>query len=323
MSTTILLADKLQDGAFEGLPNIEVLNKPELTAGDLPSVMSEVQVLVVRSTKVTAAAIEAAPGLKLIVRAGSGVNNIDVKAASARGIFVANCPGRNAVAVAELAMGLILCLDRRIADNVADLRAGRWNKGGYAKAQGLKGQKLGLVGFGNIAQQVARRAKAFDIEVSSCALSLTPQQAEEHGVEYVTDLKALFETCDIISLHIPAAADTKGMIGKDLLNAMKPGAMLINTSRAQVIDNDALTEALTSERIRFGTDVFAMEPEGKAGAFEDPLGKLPNVYGTHHIGASTQQAQNEVAQCAIEIVQTYLASGEVPLAVNHAELASS
>ncbi len=316
MATQILLADKLKDGAFSSLQDVEVLNRPDLTATTLPDSLGEAKVLVVRSTKVTAEAIAAAPKLELIVRAGSGYNNIDVKAASARGIYVANCPGRNAVAVAELALGLMLSLDRRLPDNVADLRAGKWNKGEYSKSQGLKGQKLGLVGFGNIAQEVARRALSFDMEVVAYARSLTDAVAQRHGVTRAANLEQIFHDSDIVSLHVPATSQTKGMVGAQLLKAMREGAMLINTSRHQVIDNDALMVAVQSGHIRLGTDVFAGEPEGKKGDFTDPLGKHPAVYGTHHIGASTQQAQDEIASCAIDIVKTYIHSGEVPLAVN-------
>lgn len=316
MATKILLADKLKDGAFSSLKDVEVLQRPDLTATTLPDALEDVKVLVVRSTKVTAEAIAAAPKLELIVRAGSGYNNIDVKAASARGIYVANCPGRNAVAVAELAMGFMLCLDRRLPDNVADLRAGKWNKAEYSKSQGLKGQKLGLVGFGNIAQEVARRALSFDMEVVAYARSLTDEVAQRHGVTRAANLEQIFHDSDIVSLHVPATSQTKGMVGEQLLTSMREGAMLINTSRHQVIKNEALVAAVEAGHIRLGTDVFAGEPEGKNGTFSDPLGKHPSVYGTHHIGASTTQAQDEIASCAIDVVKTYIQTGEVPLAVN-------
>ena len=316
MTTKILLADKLKDGAFSSLPDVEVLNRPELTAEALPEALDGVKVLVVRSTKVTAEAIARANKLELIVRAGSGVNNIDVEAASSRGIFVTNCPGKNSVAVAELAMGLILALDRRIPDNVADLRAGRWAKGEYSKAKGLKGQRLGMVGFGNIGKEVARRAQAFDMEVSAYALDLTPAVAKACNVRQVATVEEIFRESDVVSLHIPATSQTKGLVGADLIGLMRQGALLINTSRAQVMDSAAVMAAVEAKKIRVGTDVFAGEPEGKAGAFEDPMGALPGVYGTHHIGASTDQAQDEIATCAIDIVRTYLESGEVKFSVN-------
>lgn len=316
MATKILLADKLADGAFEGLDGVEVISRPELDASTLPDAIAGVKVLVVRSTKVTAATFEKADALGLVVRAGSGYNNIDVAAASARGVWVANCPGRNAVAVAELAMGLMISLDRRIPDNVADLRAGKWNKKEYSKAAGLKGKTLGLVGFGNIGLEVSRRAQAFGMDVISFAISLTSEQAKAERIVEAKTLAEVLTAADVVSLHVPATPETTNMISTEQLAQMKDGAILINTSRHEVVDAAALEAVVASGRIRYGADVFAGEPEAKEGRFEDPLVKHPNVYGTHHIGASTQQAQDAVAELAIEIVTTYLASGEVPHAVN-------
>lgn len=318
MATRVLLADKLQPGAFDDLEAQGVLidERPELTQASLPEHIADAKVLVVRSTQVDAKAIEAARELALIVRAGSGVNNIDVDAASRRGIYVANCPGKNSVAVAELTMGLIIALDRRIADNVSDLRAGKWDKAGYSKAQGLKGQRLGLVGFGSIAQEVAQRARGFELEVLAFSRSLGEAQAKRHGVTRAASLEQIFRASDIVSLHVPASGSTKKMVTAELMDLMPKGAMLINTSRHDVVDNAALLERAKAGRLRVGTDVFVNEPEGKNGAFEDELGKLPNVYGTHHIGASTQQAQDEIAAAAVEAVRAFLLRGEILNAVN-------
>ncbi|MEQ9497280.1 MAG: NAD(P)-dependent oxidoreductase [Deltaproteobacteria bacterium] len=318
MATRVLLADKLDPGAFSDLEaqGVVIDNRPELTQATLPEHIGDAKVLVVRSTKVDAAAIQAAKELALIVRAGSGVNNIDVEAASRAGIYVANCPGKNSVAVAELAMGLIIALDRRIADNVSDLRAGKWDKAGYSKARGLKGQRLGLVGFGAIAQEVAQRARGFEIEVLAYARTLDEATAKRHGVTRAASLEQLFRASDIVSLHVPASATTKGLITGELMDLLPEGGMLINTSRCEVVDNDALVERAKSGRLRVGTDVFVGEPEVKAGAFEDPLGKLENVYGTHHIGASTEQAQDEIAAAAVLAVRTFLEKGDILHAVN-------
>lgn len=318
MATRVLVADKLKPGAFADLAarGVEIDEQPELTKDTLKDAIGDAEVLVVRSTKVDAAAIEAADRLALIVRAGSGVNNIDVAAASGRGIYVANCPGKNSVAVAELAMGLILSLDRRIADNVADLRAGKWNKAGYSKARGLKGQRLGLVGFGNIAQEVAQRARGFELEVTAYSRSLTEDRAYAHGVARAQSLEQIFENSDIVSLHVPATPDTKGMITAELLDRLPEGAMLINTSRSDVVDDAAVRERASSGRLRVGTDVFVGEPEKKTGTFDDPLGKIDGVYGTHHIGASTTQAQDEIANAAVDVVRTFIDEGHVKNAVN-------
>lgn len=318
MSARVLVADKLEEGAFRDLAaqGYEIVERSDLTSETLPAAMPGVKVLVVRSTIVTKEAIAAADRLALIVRAGSGTNNIDVAAASARGIYVSNCPGRNSVAVAELTLGLLLSIDRRLPDNVADLRRGKWDKGGYSKAKGLKGRRLGLVGFGAIAQEVARRAQAFELEVSAYARSLDEATAKRAGVHRAQGLAQLFEASDIVSLHVPLSKDTRGMIGAELLGKLKKGAILLNTARAEVVDAAALLEVAKSGRIWVGTDVFAAEPEGKAGDFGDELGKLPNVYGTHHIGASTDQAQHEIAKAAVGHVRAFLERGEIKDAVN-------
>ncbi len=318
MTTRVLVADALASEAFDDLRHagVEVDVRPDLGAAALAGALAGYKVLVVRSTEVTEAALEAADCLALVVRAGSGTNNIDVAAASARGIFVSSCPGKNSVAVAELAFGLMLVLDRRIADNVIALREGRWDKKGFSKARGLKGQRLGLVGFGNIAREVADRAHAFGMPVLAYAPSLTEEQAERAGVARATSLEQVFRRSDIVSLHLPLSARTRGLIGAELLAALPTGAMLINTSRAEVVDAEALLREARSGRIRVGTDVFAAEPEAKSGTIEDPLAGLPNVVGTHHIGASTDQAQAEIAAETVRIVEAMCLRGAVLNPVN-------
>ena len=318
MTTRVLVADALVPESFDDLraSGVDVQFRSELTSADLPSAIAGFKVLVVRSTEVTAATFEAADRLALVVRAGSGTNTIDVAAASARGIFVANCPGKNSVAVAELAIGLILAIDRRIADNVIALRDGRWNKKDFSAANGIKGSRLGLVGFGSIAREVARRARAFGMHVTAFSRSLTEEVAEAHGVARGRSLVHLFRDNDIVSLHLPLTGDTRGIVDRHVLSVMPQGAMLINTARAEVVDCDALLEFTKAGRIRVGTDVFAHEPESKQGDFADPLGALPNVVGTHHIGASTTQAQNEIGAETVRIVRNFCETGEVISPVN-------
>jgi D-3-phosphoglycerate dehydrogenase len=318
MTARVLVADKLEEGAFRDLVarGFEIIERTDLTSENLPAALPGVKVLVVRSTIVTKEAIAAADRLALIVRAGSGTNNIDVAAASARGIYVSNCPGRNSVAVAELTLGLLLAIDRRLPDNVADLRRGKWDKGSYSKAKGLKGRRLGLVGFGAIAQEVARRAQAFELEVQAYARTLSDDVAKRFGVDRSTSLDELFESSDIVSLHVPLSKETRGMIGAALLGRLKRGAVFLNTARAEVVDQVALLEVAKAGKIWVGTDVFAAEPEGKSGDFSDELGRLSNVYGSHHIGASTDQAQHEIAKAAVGHVRAFLERGEVKDSVN-------
>jgi D-3-phosphoglycerate dehydrogenase len=316
--TRVLIADKLQKEAIDDLTaaGAEVDVQPTIGSANLPGAIPGAKVLIVRSTQVTKAAIDAADQLGLIVRAGSGVNTIDVEAASARGIYVSNCPGKNSIAVAELAIGLMLAIDRRLPDNVQQLREGNWNKGEFSNAEGIKGRRLGLVGFGSIAKAVAKRARALEMDILAYSRSLTLEQAERAHVTRATEIEQIFTKCDVVSLHVPLTPQTRGMVGRELLSRMKPGSMLINTARAEVVDDDALYEAAKAGRIFVGTDVFAKEPEAKAGAFDDRMGKLPNVYGTHHIGASTEQAQFEIAKAAAAIVVKYLETGEVENACN-------
>jgi D-3-phosphoglycerate dehydrogenase len=318
MPSRVLVCDAFQANTFDVLKKmgVEVDLRPDLKSDTLPGAIKGARVLVVRSTEVTKKTIEAADDLALVVRAGSGTNTIDVQEASAHGIYVSNCPGRNSVAVAELAIGLMLALDRRIVDNVVELRQGSWNKGTYSKAMGLKGRQLGLVGFGSIGREVAHRARACGIRVMVFSRSLTDERATEAQVVRAKSLDQLFLECDIVSLHLPLTKETRGLVGKSLLESMKKDAMLINTARAEIVDSEVLYALAKAGRIRVGTDVYAKEPEGRAGKFEDPIGALPNVYGTHHIGASTEQAQAEIAAATVAIIRRFFETGEVDNAVN-------
>lgn len=314
----ILIADKFPDRYLAAIRKLghEVVYEPGYKAADIAARIGDAEIMVVRSTEVTAEAIQASKNLSLIIRAGAGTNTIDKKAASAAGIYVSNCPGTNSVAVAELAMGLICALDRRLVENVNDLRAGRWNKAEYSKAEGLLGKTLGVIGVGMIGKELIARARAFGLKVKAWSRSLTPEKAKELGVEYAATIAALVPTCDILSVHLAQAAETKGIISREVIATMKPGALFINTARAGVVDQAALVEAVKAEKIRVGTDVFANEPEGKDGPFADELGLLPGVYGTHHIGASTEQAQDAVATETVRIIKVYGETGRVENWVN-------
>ena len=239
-----------------------------------------------------------------------------MKAASERGIYVANCPGKNSIAVAELAMGLILSLDRHIPDNVSDLRAGTWNKGKYSKADGIFGKTLGVIGVGQIGKEVIRRAIPFGLKIIAWSRSLTPEVAEELGANFSSSIKELIPKCDIISVHLALKPETRGIINKELLAAMKPGTIFINTARAEIVDEDALVEAVKAGKIRAGIDVMKDEPEAKEGKFSGEIAKLPDIYATHHIGASTEQAQDAVASETVRILKDYVAQGTVQNWVN-------
>jgi len=317
----VVVADKFPDKYISELQslNLEVDYNPKLGADDLAEAAKNATILIVRSTVVNEKCINNSHELSLIIRAGAGVNNIDLKAASAKGIYVANCPGKNSIAVAELAMGLILAIDRKIPDNVIDFRNGVWNKGSYSKADGLYGKKLGVIGVGKIGMELITRARSFGIDVYAWSRSLTPEKADEAGVQYCKTIEELIDAVDIVSVHLALKAETKGIISKDIIGRMKPGTIFINTARAEVVDEDALIQAADAGKIRVGTDVFTDEPEQKEGAFTSKLQSVKNIYVTHHIGASTEQAQNAVAAAAISIVKEYATKGNVQNWINRCD----
>lgn len=316
----VLVADKFEETGLEGLRSLgcEVYYEPKLEGEALGWRLRDTaaEVLVVRSTKVAAAEMDQARNLSLVIRAGAGVNTIDLAAASARAISVSNCPGKNAVAVAELAWGLILALDRRIAEQTADLKAGLWNKAEYGRACGLAGRTLGIAGFGAIGREVAARGRAFDMEVVAWSPSLTAERAAEAGVLRVASLRDLAARSDVVSVHLALTKETRGVLGGAFFDAMRPGALFVNTSRGETVNAAALKEAIATKGIRAGLDVFEREPSGGTGAFDDEVGRLPGVVGTHHVGASTEQAQNAIASEVVRIVAAFKATGEVPNAVN-------
>jgi D-3-phosphoglycerate dehydrogenase / 2-oxoglutarate reductase len=305
--------DRLADLAALGLT---VEHRADVPAKDLPEAARDASILIVRSKQVTGEVFEHAPSLSLVVRAGAGVNTIDVVAASRRGVYVTNCPGQNSIAVAELAIGLVLALDRRIPDEVAALRAGRWEKKKFSEAQGVFGRTLAVAGVGAIGREVVARARALGMRVVAWSRSLDDRRAKELGVERATDLAALASEADFLTLHLPLAKDTRGIVSREILGAMRPGAALVNTARAELVDQAALLELAQAGRLRVAADVFAGEPEGGSAEFDSPLAKLPNVYGTHHVGASTAQAQDAIARETVRIVAAYVRTGQVPNCVN-------
>lgn len=316
----VLVADKFETVGLDGLRELgcNVLYEPDLAAADLPARLAETdpKLLIVRSKKVSAEALEAGAGLSLVIRAGAGIDTIDVAAASRRGIFVSNCPGKNSVAVAELVLGLLLALDRRIADQVADLRAGQWKKSEYTKARGLQGRTLGIVGLGQIGREVARRAQSFGMRVVAWSRQLTTEEATRMAIGYCQSPLEVVQQSDVVTLHVAGTPETRHLVNREFLAAMRPGACLINTSRGSVMDEEAVAEAVREKGIRVGMDVFADEPGKGTAEFHPTIVDLPGVYGTHHVGASTEQAQIAIAHEVIRIVQEFQATGGVPNCVN-------
>ncbi len=314
----ILIADKCPDWFVHKLEaaGCSVLWEPSLEADLLTQaiVQHKPVAMVVRSTKVQKPQLDAAKELKLIIRAGAGFNTIDYVYGKQLGVKVANCPGMNASAVAELAIGHLVNMDRRIADGVSDLREGTWAKKTYARSAGLRGKTLGILGMGNIGMLTARIAQAMFMDIITWDPFLSAEKAEQLDVTKTEDLLEVARVADAVSIHLALVPPTEGLVGAEFIGAMKPGAFLINTSRAGIVDKRALVAAVREKGLRAGLDVFWDEPPANDESFGDDVVQLPGIYGTHHIGASTQQAQDAVAEEAWRIMDRFIASGEV---INH------
>ena len=307
----ILLADNLSEIAITRLEDMGFIcvSMPELTADELPEHIAGYEVLVVRSTKVTSSTLEAGNILKLVVRAGSGTNTINCERATELGVLVCNVPGRNAIAVAELALGLILAVDRHIASSTADARSGVWNKKAYSRARGIYGSTLGIIGMGSIGLELAKRAAVCGMQLVAID---TPERAphattliNKIGGEYISDRNALLAASDVVSLHVPAVPETIGMVDSNFLATMKSDAVIINTSRGEIVNEQDLLAALNSTDMKAGLDVFLDEPKTGVGQFKSALVSHPKVTTTHHIGASTRQAQRAVAEGTVEVIKAY------------------
>jgi D-3-phosphoglycerate dehydrogenase len=318
----VLIADKVSVKMVADLKSLgcDVTLSPDLSPETLPAAIPGAEILIVRSTRVTAAAVDAADALSLIVRAGAGVNTIDLKKASEKAVYVANCPGKNTDAVAELAIGLLIAADRRIPDATADLRSGKWRKKEYGKARGLKGRTLGIVGLGSIGSAVARRAQGLDMNVIAWSRSLTPEKAKALGIGFCASLSELAEKADAVSLHLALSKETRGLIGAEFFGKLKKGAILVNTARSEVVDAVALREALSGGQVRAGFDVFENEPSAGDAAFADTELASLLAAAAPHIGASTDQAEEAIAEETVRIVKTFMETGKPVNAVNPRKL---
>ncbi|MFH1378555.1 MAG: NAD(P)-dependent oxidoreductase [Planctomycetota bacterium] len=317
MTGRILIADKLEESALNGLKAIgsTVDYQPSLTAETLSSAIKGAKILIVRSTKVPKAVFESADALQLVIRAGAGVNTIDLASASKAGIFVTNCPGKNAAAVAELAIGLLLACDRRIPQATADLKSGNWDKKGFSDAAGLKDRTLGILGLGTIGMLVADRAKALEMNVIAWSRSLTPERAADLDIGYCATPLDLAKRSDAVSVHFAMTTETCDIVNAKFIGEMKPKSILINTSRGEICNTAALLQAMNEKKIRVGLDVYVNEPS-ENGAFNAEITKHPLFCGTPHIGASTAEAQEAVASETVKIATAFIKTGAVLNCVN-------
>lgn len=321
MSTDLIVAtDKISEDGLAPLlgdPRFEVLKIDDSTSQEFADALGAAAGLIVRSaTRVTADMMDSAPHLEVIARAGVGIDNIDLDAASQRGIAVLNAPGGNTNAAAELTVALILALARNVASGDRSIREGRWDR---SKLQGveLRGRTLGLIGAGRIGGEVAKRCRAFGMEVIAYDPLLTETRANELGLAMV-ELDEVIEHADVISLHVPLTDETRGMIDVEVMTRMKPGAFIINASRGGVIDEEALVKALEEGLIGGAAlDVYASEPL----AADSPLLKAPNLVLTPHLGAATKEAQIAVATEVAVRMRAALGDRDFSAALNSVDLA--
>lgn len=319
MTHRVLVTDKV---ALSGLgplvdhPEISVVSVDDSASEEFLTELAEADALVVRSaTTVTGDLLTSAPRLKVVGRAGVGVDNVDVAAASARGIAVFNAPGANTNAAAELTIGLLLSVARRIPSADASLRSGEWDRAAF-KGVELKGKVLGLIGAGRIGGEVALRCRAFGMGVVVYDPYLTEARAEEIGARLV-ELGEVLDDADFISIHVPLNDETRGIVGEDALGRMKATAFVVNASRGGVIDEDALAAALAAGVIAGAAlDVFEDEPLPPDSALRD----APNLVLTPHLGASTDEAQVGVATEVAEKIGALLTTGDTSRAINSADL---
>jgi D-3-phosphoglycerate dehydrogenase len=317
----VLVADRLSESSLDEMRTlgVEVSYEPELEGEELRRRLPGINVLVVRGTEVDKAAFDAGGALNLVVRAGAGVKNIDVATASERGIYVAACPGKNASAVAELAFTLIGCLDRRVPDGVVSLRAGRWEKDEFARASGLRGRALGILGLGHVGRAVLRIAQAYELECHAFSRSLTAAKARELGVRRAASPAELVKVSDIVTVHLELTERTRGIVDRKVLSNLKQGAFFVNTARDELVDYDALLELIPQKQLRVGLDVLPNEPETRNSTYRHPILESGLVYAVPHIGASTDEAQIAIANETVRILRSFLTKGEVPNVVNIAE----
>lgn len=317
----VLIADKMSSRAAEILaasPAIEVDVRAGLTAGDLEAVIADYDALLVRSrTQVTAAVIEAGTRLKLVGRAGIGVDNIDIPAASRRGIIVENAPSGNSVTTAEHALCLLMSLARNIPQATASLKAGKWEKSKLSGHE-LFEKTLGVVGLGNIGRIVADRARGLGMKIVGYDPYIGREAAARLGIELAT-LDDLFARADFITVHTPLTDETRGLLGADAFAKVKPGVLVVNAARGGIVDEDALLAALESGKVGGAAlDVFSSEPPPEG----HPLIAHPAVICTPHLGASTGEAQDKVAAEIAEQVVAFFTRNEIINALNIAPVAA-
>jgi D-3-phosphoglycerate dehydrogenase len=315
----VLVTDSLAEEGLRLLRDaggIELDARTGLSADALKVALAEAEGVIIRSgTALTADVLEQPRRLRAIVRAGVGVDNVDVATATRRGIVVMNTPGGNTVSTAEHTVSLMMALSRHVAQANESLHAGRWERSRFSGTQ-LAGKTLGVIGLGRVGMAVARRALGLEMKVIGFDPFMSAERAAQHGVETVPHLDDLLARCEYLTVHTPLTDETRGLIGAARLARMRRGVRVINCARGGIIDEAALADALRTGHVAGAAlDVFEREPPG-----DHPLLSLPNVIATPHLGASTAEAQVEVAVEAARLMIDFLTTGRVSFAVNMAPL---
>ena len=318
----ILATDSVSEQGLEPFADdtrFRVVIAPDSSGAAFDEALGRVSGLIVRSvTQVDAGLLERAPHLRVIGRAGVGVDNIDLDAASVRAIAVLNAPAGNTIAAAELTIALLLAVMRNVPQADRAIREGRWDRASFQGSE-LQGRTLGLIGAGRVGAEVAKRCMAFGMDVIVFDPYLPPERAEEVGVELV-DFDEVIDNADVVSLHVPLNDETRGILGASALERMRDGAFVVNASRGGVVDEQALAEALTQGKIAGAAlDVFETEPLPE----DSPLRHAPNLVFTPHLGASTKEAQIEVAREVAIGMKKVLLDGDLSGAVNAGQLSTA
>jgi len=309
----VLVTEKLSEQGLDLLRHdFQVDVRPELATGDLAAEIGEYEALIVRSqTRVTADVLDAAERLRVVARAGIGLDNVDVEAATRRGIMVVNAPQSNVISAAEHTLALLLAQARNVPQADAALRAGKWERTAWEGVE-LAGKTIGVIGLGRVGALVAHRAAAFGMRVIAYDPYVSADRAKEMGVDVMPTLEALLVQADFVTIHLPRTPETEGLIGAHELSLMKPGARLVNTARGGIVDEDALAKALDGGELGGAAlDVFAVEP-----TTDSPLFAFDTVVATPHLGASTREAQDKAGTTVAEMVRLALRGEFVPYAVN-------
>ncbi len=309
----VLVTEKLSEAGLDLLrKDFQVDVRPELATEGLAQAIGDYDALIVRSqTQITAEVIDAAETLKVVARAGIGLDNVDVEAATRKGVMVVNAPQSNIVSAAEHAIALLLAQARNIPRADAALKQGRWERSAFQGVE-LQGKTLGVLGIGRVGSLVAQRAAGFGMRVIAFDPYVPKDRAKEMGVELMPTLEALLVQADFVTIHLPRTPDTEGLIGDHELSMVKPGARLVNTARGGIVEEAALVKALEDGRLAGAAlDVFDHEP-----TTDSPLFRLENVVVTPHLGASTAEAQDKAGATVAEMVRLALKGEFVPYAVN-------